>query len=72
MVEAADECKKLDVPLEVNGNPLVAKAFLHFNLLFNKYDENDKMYEVTPMKQEQIMGVTKIKELFLLALSHFR
>ena len=72
IVEQADECEKLDKPLDCRQNALLIKCVLNFYLMFNKFEEDEGIFEVTPLEINRILGIKKMKEVFIMAIQHFR
>lgn len=71
-MEQADTCEKIDLPLDTKSNALIIKCVLNFYLIFNKQDEDESIFEVTPLEVQRVLGVKRMKQLFIMAIQHFR
>jgi hypothetical protein len=69
----ADEHPKLSESFNPNRNPLIVKAALNFCLPVNKYDNDDEEIDkVMALDVIKILGCRSLKQLFMLAINHFR
>jgi hypothetical protein len=51
---------------------LIIKAALHFSLIFNKYEFDEEMKRVTPLDPVLILECKSLKDLFSMAIRHFK
>ena len=71
--QPADEHLRILEPFNPSKNPLIVKAVLNFCLPVNKFDDDDEeISKVSAMDANKILECRSLKQLFVLAINHFR